>query len=34
MVEDLDEGWKNNQNILAAGASVAAGKADNFINYK
>lgn len=34
MVEDSYEGWKTSQNILAAIAEVAAGKADNFVNYK
>lgn len=34
MAEDLDKGWKNSQTILAAIAGVAAGKADNFVNYK
>lgn len=33
---DLDEGWKLSQNILAAAAAagIAAGKGNNFVNYK
>lgn len=32
--ENLDERWKNSQNIVAAVGAVAASKEHSFVNYK